>query len=67
MKFLLDTYLLLWAAAFPKRLPPMVCDIIDDAGNEIVSSVGSIWEVPSRTVSGGQTFRSIRAFFARAS
>lgn len=45
MKFLLDTHLLLWTAALPERLPPMARDIVDDAGNEIVFSAGSIWEV----------------------
>ena len=57
MKFLLDTHLLLWAAALPERLPPAARGIIDDIGNEIVFSAGSIWEVAIKNGLGRPDFR----------
>ena len=57
MKFLLDTRLLLWAAALPERLPHMARGIIDDAGNEIVFSAGSIWEVAIKNGLGRPDFQ----------
>jgi len=45
MKLLLDTHLLLWAAGEPKKLSPKVRRLIDDAQNELLFSVASLWEV----------------------
>lgn len=57
MKFLLDTHLLLWAAAMPERLSPAAREIFDDAASEIVFSVGSIWEVAIKNGLGRADFR----------
>jgi PIN domain nuclease of toxin-antitoxin system len=45
MKLLLDTHLLLWAAARPSRLSDAARRLIDDAGNELLFSAANLWEV----------------------
>jgi PIN domain nuclease of toxin-antitoxin system len=45
MRFLLDTHVLLWALADPKRLPEPVFELIETTGNEILFSSASIWEI----------------------
>lgn len=45
MKLLLDTHLLLWAASGARKLPRPVRALIEDADNELLFSVASIWEV----------------------
>ena len=45
MKLLLDTHLLLWAAGTPERLSVEARDLIEAAGNELVFSAASLWEV----------------------
>jgi PIN domain nuclease of toxin-antitoxin system len=45
MKLLLDTHLLLWAAAQPERLSGTARALIADLDNELLFSVGSLWEV----------------------
>lgn len=45
MKLLLDTHLLLWAAARPARLPAVARQMIEDDANAPMFSVASIWEV----------------------
>jgi PIN domain nuclease of toxin-antitoxin system len=45
MRFLLDTHVLLWALAKPKRLPAPIFDLIETTGNEILFSAASIWEI----------------------
>ena len=45
MRFLLDTHLLLWAAASSKRLPRSARELLEDAANEIYFSAASIWEI----------------------
>jgi PIN domain nuclease of toxin-antitoxin system len=45
MRFLLDTHVLLWALASPKRLPKPIFDLIETTGNEILFSAASIWEI----------------------
>ena len=45
MRFLLDTHVLLWALASPKRLPEPVFELIETTGNEILFSAASIWEI----------------------
>ncbi len=42
---LLDTHLLLWAAASPQRLSDEVKDRLQDPRQPLVFSVASIWEV----------------------
>lgn len=45
MKLLLDTHLLLWAAADSPRLPSAARKLITAAGNDLVFSAASVWEV----------------------
>lgn len=45
MKYLLDTYLLLWAAGEPDRLPSAARDLIEDERNDLLFSAASLWEV----------------------
>ena len=45
MRLLLDTHLLLWAAASSKRLPGEARALLEDGGNEVYYSAASIWEI----------------------
>lgn len=45
MKLLLDTHLLLWAAAAPDKLPAAARAEIENVDNELLFSAASIWEV----------------------
>ena len=56
MKLLLDTHLLLWAAAAPARLPPAARRLIEDPENELLFSVASLWEVAIKAGLGRADF-----------
>ena len=45
MRLLLDTHLLLWAAGKPGRLPADAQRLMKDAGNELIFSAASLWEI----------------------
>ena len=45
MKLLLDTQLLLWAAAGSKRITPALRRLLMDARHELLFSAASMWEV----------------------
>ena len=45
MKLLLDTHLLLWAAARPDRLSHEALGLIEDPDNEPMFSAASLWEI----------------------
>ncbi len=45
MRLLLDTHLLLWAAAKSRRLPKPVRPLLEDAANEVFFSAASLWEI----------------------
>ena len=45
MNLLLDTHLLLWAAARSRRVPSEARRLIVDESNEVFYSAASIWEV----------------------
>lgn len=45
MRLLLDTHILLWAAAEPHRLPLTFRARIESAENEVMFSAASIWEL----------------------
>jgi len=45
VNLLLDTHLLLWAAGQPQRLPAGARELLLDAGNQLVFSSASLWEV----------------------
>ncbi|MEX1200368.1 MAG: type II toxin-antitoxin system VapC family toxin [Methylophaga sp.] len=45
MNLLLDTHILLWAAAEPDRLSEKAIKLINDSQNKLFFSAASIWEV----------------------
>jgi PIN domain nuclease of toxin-antitoxin system len=57
VRLLLDTHLLLWAAASSKRLPREARALIEDAANEAYFSAASIWEVAIKISLGRKDFR----------
>lgn len=56
MKLLLDTHLLLWAAAQPERLPEEARVLMEAPENELVFSVASVWEVAIKSALGRDDF-----------
>ena len=56
MKLLLDTQLLLWAAAGSERLSDVARSLIEDATHELLFSAGSIWEVTIKSGLGRADF-----------
>ena len=57
MKILLDTHLLLWAAAEPKRLSRRARMLIDDPDNQLLFSAASLWEVSIKRGLGREDFK----------
>ena len=57
MKLLLDTHLLLWAAAEPKRLSPTARRFIDSPQSELLFSSASLWEVVIKHGLGRKDFQ----------
>ena len=57
MKLLLDTHLLLWAAADSKRLPQAGRRLIEDVENELLFSAASLWEVMIKRGLGREDFQ----------
>ena len=45
MRLLVDTHLLLWAAAKSRRLPREARLLIEDPANEVFYSAASLWEI----------------------
>lgn len=45
MNLLLDTHLLLWAASSPERLPAQARELMLEAGNQLIFSSASLWEI----------------------
>ena len=45
MRLLLDTHILLWALAEPRRLPVLWRERLADPANEVLVSAASIWEI----------------------
>lgn len=45
MKLLVDTHLLLWAAAEPDRLPPTARELLERSDVEPLFSAVSLWEI----------------------
>jgi len=58
MKLLLDTHLLLWAAAQPNRLSIAAMKLIDNSANELFFSAASIWEVALKLGLGRTDFQA---------
>ena len=67
MIVLLDTHLLLWAAAGSNKLPPKAADLIQDETNQLLFSAASLWEVaikaglnrPDFKISAGRLRRAL--------
>jgi PIN domain nuclease of toxin-antitoxin system len=57
LKLLLDTHLLLWAAAMPDRLPAEARTLIGDPRNEPVFSSASLWEIAIKRGLGRSDFQ----------
>ena len=45
MRLLVDTHVLLWAAAEPGRLPASCRERLESPDNEVMFSAASIWEL----------------------
>ena len=45
MRLLVDTHLLLWAAARSRRLPKAARVLLEDPANEVLFSAASLWEI----------------------
>ncbi len=57
MKLLLDTHLLLWAAAHPERLSAQARELIEAPDNELVFSAASLWEIAIKRGLGRSDFQ----------
>jgi PIN domain nuclease of toxin-antitoxin system len=57
VRLLLDTNLLLWAAADSKRLPRLARELLEDPANEVYYSAASIWEIAIKSSLGRKDFR----------
>jgi PIN domain nuclease of toxin-antitoxin system len=57
VRLLLDTHLLLWAAANSKRLPRTARELLEDETNEVYYSAASIWEIAIKSSLGRKDFR----------
>ncbi|MBB5372707.1 type II toxin-antitoxin system VapC family toxin [Acidocella aromatica] len=56
MRLLLDTHLLLWALAEPDRLDATTRTALEDAGNEVLFSAASLWEIAIKAGLGRPDF-----------
>jgi PIN domain nuclease of toxin-antitoxin system len=45
MRLLVDTHLLLWAAAKSRRLPKAARPLLEDPANDVFFSAASLWEI----------------------
>jgi len=66
MRLLLDTQLLLWAAAEPKRLARDVREVIESPENEPFFSPANIWEIAAKVAFGRAEFQIDPRAFRRA-
>jgi PIN domain nuclease of toxin-antitoxin system len=57
MKLLLDTHLLIWAAADDPALPDSARSVIEDLDNTLYFSVASMWEIVIKSTLGRQDFQ----------
>ena len=57
MRLLVDTHLLLWAAASSSRLPRGARALIEDPANEVYYSAASIWEIAIKSALRRTDFR----------
>lgn len=58
MKLLLDTHLLLWAAAdTPRRLTPTARALLEEESHELLFSAASLWEITIKLGLGRDDFQ----------
>lgn len=57
MNLLLDTHLLLWAAAAPSKLSAEATSLISDLDNVLYFSAASLWEIVIKNNLGRQDFQ----------
>ena|SRR5271157_4334328 len=57
MKLLPDTHLLLWAAAEKAKVPQRARRLMQDADNELLFSVASLWEIAIKSALGRRDFQ----------
>lgn len=65
MNLLLDTHLLLWAAASPERLSKAASTMIQDLDNRLYFSAVSIWEITIKRGLGRSDFHVDPALLRR--
>lgn len=56
MKLLLDTHIILWAAAAPEKLPDTTRTLLTSSGNSLFFSSASIWEIVIKLGLGREDF-----------
>jgi PIN domain nuclease of toxin-antitoxin system len=56
LRLLLDTHVLIWALAEPRRLKAGVREIILDRANDVLFSAASIWEIAIKAALGRADF-----------
>ena len=66
MKILLDTHVLLWAAASPEKIPGNGRAMIEDEANELFFSVASLWEISIKNGLGRPDFHVNASLFRRS-
>ena len=66
MRLLLDTQLLLWAAAEPKRLSRDVREVLESLENEPFFSSANIWEIAAKAALGRPDFQIDPRAFRRS-
>ncbi len=57
MKLLLDTHILLWAAAEPEQLSSKAKALIEDQENQLYFSAASLWEISIKNKLGRADFK----------
>jgi PIN domain nuclease of toxin-antitoxin system len=57
MTLLVDTHLLIWAAAMPDRLSPEARTLLTDPDHDLVFSAASLWEISIKLGLGRDDFR----------
>ncbi|MGV6818395.1 MAG: type II toxin-antitoxin system VapC family toxin [Thiotrichales bacterium] len=65
MNLLLDTHLLLWAAAMPERLSKEAKELIENTDNRLYFSAASLWEITIKRGLDRPDFRADPALLRR--
>lgn len=52
MILLLDAHVALWALGEPERLPPAILESLANPANDVLVSVGSVWEIEIKRALG---------------